>query len=122
MIPHANTVKFKCCEWLHANPGATAEQVLRNLSRNKRSVVFRHIDEMTATGMLISASGVLTCGRNMQRHFDQIEANKQDKPEVQIVPPRHVNLFTPPMTGYKLNVFGTRPEALEIMQARSKHL
>lgn len=123
MIPHHTTIKFKIGQFLHRKPSSTLEDVYTALRGRKQRYLCECVAEMIRDGLIVEISGRMSCGRAMQKHFSQIaEAQRQEKVLLQIAQPRCVNRFTPAMTGYKLNTLGTRPEALEIMQARSKHL
>lgn len=122
MIPNQQTIKYKVADWLHRNPSSSIEAVINCLPGRKKCYLRVCVSELISDGLLIESNGLLTCGREFQEHFDHLEVEIAQAPKVEIVPPRVVNVFTPEMKNYRLPVMGTRPEEMEIMQARSKHL
>lgn len=95
MIPHANTVKYKIGQWLHLNPSSTHQQVWESMRSRRSPLVFGFINEMICDGMLINEGGKLALGKAMQRHFDQLSAEEEQKPKLEIVPARTAPEFRP---------------------------
>lgn len=121
-FPGRTSIAYKICSLLR-DQAMTSSDICAGINEHSAKTVRVAILKAHEEGFIeVDESGKYSLTRIMRRHLDQCEKQVAVKPVGKIALPRCVNLFTPAMTGYKLNVMGTRPEAHEIMQARSRHL
>lgn len=112
-FPTKGTIAYKVCALLNDEGSMTSADICAALAGHDAKAIRVAILRADEGHFIeLNARGEYAVTRIMRRHLDQCEKAEKPKEVGQIVPPRNVNVFTSPMTGYTASLLRGKREPI----------